>query len=1702
MSIRPITTPLPGERVVALSPENATEAATHWQRRLNLFPGRALSSGALDQRQRWQAGHLAQRAQAWVAGVVSGFDVEFEGDALHVGAGRGLAVSGEDLVLRQPMATALAALPVVAPQSFFVDGTGVGDGTGDGSLYPRVVGVTLGALDAEARATLPAYGVLVLQPVLADRADFDPADPCDRTPSGPSDHYDPAAFEDWRIGDAVRLLWYLWPSEWRSLPAPGVPDRNALAWTVFHAEAALPADTVLPWEPFGLPLALLRIDPATLLPLWLDRASVVRRGGLSRQSRLGVAPRPPLAPGAPDPGPLLAASHRRPALQQAQIEQFAEELAGMTSANPNLPPQQIAAAFGSYLPPVGLLPRNCWDAATQTTAFLPAGFDIDAVPVPVEQLDTVIRANAALAPLNLLSPESVRLFVPVPLAMWEPRLLITNEEPDPLFFETRDAFLQVRARTLALRQGLRVRQAVLKRALDGQAPRLTAWNDDPSAVEPESLSPWGPPPVGGGHRSTLAAGQHQHYFSSATATFGAGGQDLFCWVCLDPDHPPRTLMLQWHVAGGNFEHRAFWGEDLIALGVAGTTSRARIGELPTPGQWVRLDVPVGSVALANAALDGMAFTLFDGRAAFGLTGSRGPNSESKWFCNVLPVGAQVAGDEPFELLTSNDLYAPFEPTLGVVPATPSAVPPNGGGHADQPAAGLHQHRFENTLAPGAVAPFMAQSGERLFCWVYLDPNDPPRQVLLQWRARDRGVNASAWWGFRAIASSSLAAGTSVRAGDLPVPGVWTRLEVPVATLGLAGIGLTGLDFMQFDGFAVFGTAGALTAEANNGAPTERPWIFVTASGGGTTNPGWNLILPSQMRSPSQSSDSGRAAAVAELFANPALAVLSAHERLQLYLRGVDGFTAYLKSRTDRADDLVDLNFVKVQTDIYRVRQLMLGTTAASRMVVSPMLASIAQAETATAAEAQITSFIASIKGTPAAGTPVPTTAPPGPSGPPAPPGSIGIVGPPGAAGATGGIGATGATGSTGATGAPVAPPFVFGGTVAPGAPVGGPGAVAPRALAAGRVDTFGITAPLGGFVIAAPFPAPAPAPSITSGLKVPTDIGLISGASLKFDAGPTLPTPSDVADTGPLAGSAFIRTTSIAKRLEEPKAKEARDYTTASRHQAVRNLIALADTLTAEDGDVTPGLFQNIPMRGLDGDTFLADLQPPDGGPATLERPFTDFLVNRQLLGQLLLVPSRVPPNSNTLDPDESAMFADGTDLSDHVIALMRRMEGRIKLYREAIAACEATGARLRGSLGTLGSRLAQVADDLAEARHDVGVARALLAEEEERLNAINARRIQVLAEEVKFLAFARPRELDTLLATPTHAVDPGLLEAPVPACLREHPDLPDELDDMLRVVREAPAKWFVKAPPLFQRLDRFEPLLRMVSTAKARAQTGLAVPLMTQAQGSSKLASAITQVAARQVQQLAPRLSAMQALDLSALAASSWQAQRVQAEQLVSFADLADGGHGRADVARAAAAELENIRRIVACLHAEFSGVVPILRLQWAETLSEFDTAPNLRNLASLARWNEIAFADRRQMQAYVDFLFSQIEPGIAEAVALVNDVVRMCLLLASHAPVDRIVSGRLARPVPGVVPGTRIPLLVTDFSRLRIGMEAVAWRGEQVVARALVEDIASSEVSARVTHTLSQSVELTADVRVQFTEAGMSSLQAASQARSLFGR
>jgi hypothetical protein len=115
------------------------------------------------------------------------------------------------------------------------------------------------------------------------------------------------------------------------------------------------------------------------------------------------------------------------------------------------------------------------------------------------------------------------------------------------------------------------------------------------------------------HQSAFAGGLHQHYFSGAQTTMTvAAGDTLIAYVYLDPASPPSQVMLQWN--DGQWYSRAYWGANVISWGVDGTASRRYMGPLPAAGQWVRLEVPAATVGLEGHVVNGMAFTLFGGRA--------------------------------------------------------------------------------------------------------------------------------------------------------------------------------------------------------------------------------------------------------------------------------------------------------------------------------------------------------------------------------------------------------------------------------------------------------------------------------------------------------------------------------------------------------------------------------------------------------------------------------------------------------------------------------------------------------------------------------------------------------------------------------------------------------------------------------------------------------------------------------------------------------------------------------------------------------------------------------------------------------------------------------------------------------------------------------------------------------------------------------
>jgi len=280
------------------------------------------------------------------------------------------------------------------------------------------------------------------------------------------------------------------------------------------------------------------------------------------------------------------------------------------------------------------------------------------------------------------------------------------------------------------------------------------------------------------HQSALAAGMHQHYFTGATTTLPVGvGNALFAYVYLDPANPPSELMLQWN--DGTWEHRAYWGANLIAWGTDGTVSRRYMGPLPASGQWTRLSIPATQVGVGGSTLNGMAFAVYNGRATWDYAGRY-----KVWVEDAVPAGATASGtNEGWNWVSSN-------PT------------PFGGALAHQSAllAGVHQHYFT-----GATPTLSVGAADTLFAYVYLDAANPPREVMLQWN--DGTWEHRAYWGANLITWGTDGTASRRFMGPLPPTGQWVKLSVPAAQVGLAGRPVNGIAFALYDGRATWDFAG-------------------------------------------------------------------------------------------------------------------------------------------------------------------------------------------------------------------------------------------------------------------------------------------------------------------------------------------------------------------------------------------------------------------------------------------------------------------------------------------------------------------------------------------------------------------------------------------------------------------------------------------------------------------------------------------------------------------------------------------------------------------------------------------------------------------------------------------------------------------------------------------------------------------------------
>jgi hypothetical protein len=155
-------------------------------------------------------------------------------------------------------------------------------------------------------------------------------------------------------------------------------------------------------------------------------------------------------------------------------------------------------------------------------------------------------------------------------------------------------------------------------------PGDTVWFDDqlPSGGVVEGIWTWDTTQKASGsqsHTEPAQPGIHQHYFYNAAPIVAGANDKLIAYVLLSTCDTPQEIMLQWHDANG-WEHRAYWGANVIPWGTNGTASRMYMGALPAAGQWVRLEVPASFVGLSGRVINGMAFSLSNGQAWFDRAG--------------------------------------------------------------------------------------------------------------------------------------------------------------------------------------------------------------------------------------------------------------------------------------------------------------------------------------------------------------------------------------------------------------------------------------------------------------------------------------------------------------------------------------------------------------------------------------------------------------------------------------------------------------------------------------------------------------------------------------------------------------------------------------------------------------------------------------------------------------------------------------------------------------------------------------------------------------------------------------------------------------------------------------------------------------------------------------------------------------------------
>lgn len=765
--------------------------------------------------------------------------------------------------------------------------------------------------------------------------------------------------------------------------------------------------------------------------------------------------------------------------------------------------------------------------------------------------------------------------------------------------------------------------------------------------------------------------------------------------------------------------------------------------------------------------------------------------------------------------------------------------------------------------------------------------------------------------------------------------------------------------------------------------------------------------------------------------------------------GLRVFADDLAQRLDGADDTVNLGFTRLQAEIYRLRQIMLDNEESTKLATSPVLAGIARGDNSYALNQGIKAYFQAARKVP------------GPAGP-----------------------------------APASQP-------SPGS--GLPGAV----RAALRIGTPPLAAPQ-----ARALPLEPGRPDLFAAAMAEVKAGAVADLVLADAAGKRKGIARARAIPGELRD---FRTLTVADRLKSSAAAEAKSGAVRSKAETVAQLQELGIFLEGLEAPMTAkgwgrGLLSgeqydrlrqglNVDERqlldrravivagptdappGQPGQLVLVDWTPRDQTTPDLAKVLAAVRRSRAPLNHPGL-PGLILAGSFDPDPengDEAAFLGAAVDALESAVAMLRVVEGRIEALRAVLDQALAAVERLAELGEGWETDLAGADRDLAEARHDLRVADSLIAEERRRLEELRLRRRDVIQRHVKFVAYVRPRTQSSRDArrVPSRPLA-GVRQDPVLDCLVQDGDPPEELEELLEVFRDLPLAWLPAVAPLLEELDRPALLDRVYLGFRQRARLRLEVleqrpALPAAGRPEGRLGLAYREVR-RRFHQVRMALDPARAADLS------WQERQRRAREELSLADLLESG-ARPGLVRRAQEELESLQRVATCLFQTLGRVPAAARLLWVRELSVFDKPIALGSLAVLPGWPLLDADLRGELGRLAGWLFERVDPQAGQAVGLVNDLVRVAILLSAHAPVAELVAGHVDRPQTGSVGG--VVDVVIDRGRARIGMRVDVYRGAELAVSGRVRDLAGGRARVEVLRAAQAAVVLDAQARVYLASA-----------------